>query len=276
MSWLRLIEERIKAKMEDQVQQSPNQPEGDPPPNLTPPTRKENKVIHLIREMWPAYLIEILVIILGISITLAFEQWKEANREDSLEKIYLGNLLTEVQGDIVALRDVCSSTQSILSCGSEILQSIQNPPESKLTVERLNTDVRRLLGRPKFLAHDATFSDLKSSGNLHLIKDISLKNLVFGYYSRAQDIRENQDAEQMATITLSGTYFLKWFPFEDLESFQPEHEVLVDLGALSKNIEFRNNVLLRIQNRRELLNLYQAADSLGNRLRTALLKQVSG
>src|ERR1700730_3843372 len=39
--------------------------------------RETHKVQKLIKEMWPAYLIEIFVIILGISITLALEEWRD-------------------------------------------------------------------------------------------------------------------------------------------------------------------------------------------------------
>jgi hypothetical protein len=53
---------------------------------------------------------------------------------------------------------------------------------------------------------DATFSDLKSSGNLHLIKDIQLKNLLLPLQSDA-GYQGMQDAEQLATISLSGNYF---------------------------------------------------------------------
>ncbi|HXB44184.1 MAG TPA: hypothetical protein VNV85_09020, partial [Puia sp.] len=46
---------------------------------------KKNRVFSLIKEMWPAYLIEVLVIIVGISITLAMEKWRDNTREEQLE-----------------------------------------------------------------------------------------------------------------------------------------------------------------------------------------------
>jgi hypothetical protein len=52
MSWLRLMEEKIKSESE-----------------VAMPLARQNKrkMRKLIEEMWPAYLIEIFVIILGIS-----------------------------------------------------------------------------------------------------------------------------------------------------------------------------------------------------------------
>jgi hypothetical protein len=42
------------------------------------------------------------------------------------------------------------------------------------------------------------------------------------------------------------------------------------MKELLKNIEFDNNVLLRVLNRKELLNIYQRADSLAGLLQNNL------
>ena len=120
----------------------------------------------------------------------------------------------------------------------------------------------------------ATFSDLKSSGNLHLLKDIQLKNSLFAYYGYAQNIKELQEAEQLATINISGPYFIKSFALEDTVNEQPSTRAN-SFGDLSKNTEFRNNVLLRVDNRKELLALYQIADSVSAQLRNALLAKAN-
>jgi hypothetical protein len=242
MSWLRLMEESIK----------------------------KNRVKGLIKEMWPAYLIEILVIILGISITLVLEEWRDSSRERRLEQIYLENLLTDVNVDLQSLNYTSAATQKILDRGNELLACIGNPDSKVLSLTQLNTDVRAILGRPNFLSTDATFSDLKSSGNLHLLEDIQLKNLLFAYYNQVQNIKDNQNAEQQATIILAGSYFLKQFSMNDVAG-QPQPSGSNALNELPKNIEFSNNVLLRVTNRKELLDLYQKADSLAGQLKQALL-----
>lgn len=230
MSWLRLIEESMKGK--------------------------GNKLGHLIREMWAAYLIEILVIILGISITLALEEWRDHSRERQLEQIYLGNLRTDIDADIRSLDHTEADTRVLLTHGDALLHPSPGSPWRQ--------DVRAILGRPRFISQDATFSDLKSSGNLHLVEDIALKNGLFAYYNLVQVIKEDQDAEQQATIAIGGPYFLRHFDLGDTDALPAE--------APPADIEFRNNVLLRVVNRKELLGLYQSADSLALRLREALSK----
>jgi hypothetical protein len=262
MSWLRLMEQNIS---QNELAET-----GAPLEEASiAPSLKKNRVFSLIKEMWPAYLIEVLVIIVGISITLAMEKWRDNSREEQLEKIYEKNLLSDVVADMGSLGYAINSTQKIVSKGSEILDYLKSPQSKNISSAQVISDIHDIIGRPKFTTRDATFSDLKNSGNLHLLKDIGLKNSLFAYYSVAQNIKDLQDAEQLATINISGPYFLKRFPLDDLAD-QDQLSNSVNFEDLPKNIEFRNNVLLRVKNREELLVVYQQADSLSAKLKNAL------
>jgi hypothetical protein len=265
MSWLRLMEEKFE---ENESVSAAKEAEA----NQTPLPHKKHTLTGLIKDMWPAYLIEIIVIILGISITLGLEAWRENNREGQLEKIYLDNLLSDVNVDLNSLNWVSLRTEKLLNRGNELLGFIRNPEEKNISFSRINAGILAIIDRPKFIASDATFSDLKSSGNLHLIKDIQLKNLIFGYYSETQHIKEIQDAEQMATITLSGPFFLKHFPLGD-STVLPVMTGSENISTLLKNIEFDNQVLLRVSNRRELMEIYHRTDSIALLLKNELIKQ---
>jgi len=270
MSWLRLMEEKIKetgSAEENKGDESAAEMPGKEVPKTT--AGKKHRVRELIRDMWPAYLIEILVIILGISITLALEEWRDHSKEKELETIYQKNLLSDIEVDLQSLKYTIGSTQQIISKGEELLAFINSPREKPISPGQAEADLRQILQRPKFISSDATFSDLKSSGNLHLLKDLRLKNLLFAYYNMAQNIKEVQDAEQQATIVISGAYFLKRVPLSTTGSkASPINDQ--SLQTLAGDIEFRNNVILRVDNRRELLIGYQKADSLVTQVRRAL------
>ena len=252
-----------------------NEPNTEPTgADKTPPLvhRKKVSVTGLIKDMWPAYLIEIIVIILGISITLAMESWRDEKKESELEQVYLKNLVSDVDIDLKSLEGVIEKTRKLLAHGNELIIGDDNK-NTTLNYSRVNSDIRSIISRPKFISNDATFSDLKSSGNLHLIKDVQLKNLLFAYYNQAQIIRENQESEQLATITLSGNYFLKHFSLNDSIGQNPL-AVQVPVNELIQSVEFQNNVLLRVSNRNELLNAYISMDSVGGKLRMALFGKI--
>jgi hypothetical protein len=261
MSWLRLMEENLQEK----------ESSGEAP--SLPVAGKKRSLRGLIRDMWAAYLIEIIVIILGISISLGLEQWRDSSREYRLENIYLKNLLTDVDVDLQSLQNVIGGTEKVIVSGDELLKFVRNSGVKEPPYQRVDSDVRAILGRPKFYSSDASFSDLKSSGNLHLIKDVQLKNLLFSFYNQTQNIQALQDAEQQATINLSGNYFLKHFPMDDLGPVTTNSEGAQSV-ALVKDFEFENHVLLRVLNRKELLQAYQAADSAGSQLKDELAKKI--
>lgn len=261
MSWLRLMEERIK-----QEHEHPHHSGGKTP------HKKKNRVLELIAEMWPAYLIEILVIILGIWITLGLEQWRENGKEEKLEKVYQKNLLADINTDLGSLKYNIGNTQIILAEGNELLNFIKDPVKNPIEAGKADSDLQGVLGRPRFITSDATFSDLKNSGNLKLLKDIHLKSLLFSYYSLAQGIKEVQDAEQQATIIVTGPYFFKHFAMGNIGKQVISQQ---DLQKLPDDTEFGNNLLLRIHSRSELLEGYQRAATLANELKKALKEQVT-
>lgn len=253
MSWLRLMEESIRKK------------ERFPATNSQKKSGKEHKVLQLIREMWPAYVIEVLVITLGISITIAMEKWRDDVKEQQLEKIYVQNLASNINADQTLLISVIQRTDKIIEKGSQLMFFLQNPKNSPDAADGISEDVRAILDRPKFQANDATFSDLKSSGNLHLIEDIELKNILFSYYTTTESIKEVQNAEQMATINISGPFFLKRFSLAEPENATQNKNIKNNAGLLG-SVEFKNNVSLRVENRKELLSLYKHALYLSKQL----------
>jgi hypothetical protein len=266
MSWLRLMEESLQENVPEGAQ-------GPKSENIhAPETSRKRGVATLIREMWPAYLIEILVIILGISITLALEEWRDDLKEERLEQVYLKNLMVDIKVDQTSLETTIAQTVKLLDRGNDLLLYTKN--QNKIESGQLNRDIRDIISRPKFISNDATFSDLKNSGNLHLLKDVQLKNLLFAYYNQTQIIADVQGAEQMATITLTGPYFFKHFSLADSTSKEnPTSQE--NMNEALNNIEFSNNVLLRLSNREELLDRYQKANSMALRLEDLLRKKAN-
>jgi len=269
MSWIRLIEEMTENKESRQGAANETSSTEALAPKGPKTQSGAGRLMHLLKDMWPAYLIEVIVIILGISITLGLESWRDENKEKGLEKIYLSNLAADLDADQKSLQIAGSRTEDLVKHGEAILQFISNPAANKITPHQLNSDIRSILGRPKFVIHDATFSDLKSSGNLHLISDLDLKNGLFAYYNQAQIIKETQDAEQEATITLSGPYFLKRFVLSE----NADSSMVLQTNSvenLGREPEFQNNVMLRVSNRKELLELYRMAGAMASELHQKL------
>jgi|SRR5450432_1224903 len=264
MSWLRLMEESLK-KQESETEhltQDTDASTATEKENILP-QRHKYRVAKLIKEMWPAYLIEIIVIILGITITLALEAWRDKMNEREIEHIYIQNLIADLHTDQADIKATIARTDSILFACKRLINYLNNETLHPISKQEVLSDVQKILGRPKFLSSDVTFSNLKGSGNLAIIHDIELKNALFSFYNETQHIKENQNAEQQTVIVISGNYFLKNFPLGSNSD---------QMVSIPTDFEFRNHVLLRFENRNELMQLYKNAGKIAGQLETLLEK----
>jgi hypothetical protein len=251
------MEEHINENKQAENEAEPRQP------------RRKNRVTELLFEMWPAYLIEVVVIILGIWITLGLDQWREHVKDKELAVTYSKSLLRNLNDDRQSLKYCVDQTNNVLSRLNELLVLAQNPTRPHISLARTDSDLLAILNRPKFISRDATFSDLKGSGNMRLFANMELKELLFAYYGMAQNIKESQDAEQQATINITGPYFFKNFALGNPGAQQltgPQFQ------ALAAGVEFGNNIALRLSNRRELMAGYVKADSMAVKI-TKLLEE---
>lgn len=173
----------------------------------------------LFKEKWPEYLVEIIVIILGITISFALDEWKEQSQKRELEQVYLKSLHNDLIQDIRSLQETIEETQLVIRQAHMLLTLAEQSPKSDsapITPARFFTAIRDIVRRPLFIAHDATFSDLKSSGNIQLIRDFPLKNALFGYYLDYESIKLKEVAEREVTTTITGPYLMKHFPLRYL------------------------------------------------------------
>jgi hypothetical protein len=121
------------------------------------------------------------------------------------------------------------------------------------------------------VAHDAAFSNLRSSGNLQVIGDFSLKNALFDYYQDLEGIKATEGAEREALISVLGPYLVRSVQLHPSHAGSDDGPVLRQaLGT----VEFQNGCWVRIQNRTELLGKYQKALAEEEQIRASIRKRL--
>ncbi|MBC7893698.1 MAG: hypothetical protein H7Y12_15880 [Sphingobacteriaceae bacterium] len=243
------------------------------PTNPTPRTGRgspprRGSIAHLLREKWAEYLVEILVIIFSISASFALDEWKDNRSKRELEQAYLNGLSTDLKTDSTHLIEVITETEVIVGKARELVKE----GRSLQSAEFLN-DVRYIFNRPRFVAEDATFSDLKSSGNFQVLRDFALKNALFGYYREYVSTEMVEAAEHDATTGLVAPFMVKRLPLVTNRAAshglsQPQVE------ALLNDMEFQNHVFVRQATREELLRDYRKLLKINAQIRM-ILKQES-
>jgi len=141
---------------------------------------------------------EFLLVVLGILVALQINNWAENNRQRKLEAVYLGELLSEINQDTSYLNDVIH----ILESGSNSAQRALKVLEGRSDLPSLifiNQFKRSYVGGD-WSINPVIWSELKSTGNLSIIRNRHLVRSLATYYSRLEY------TTQIAKFELLDTY----------------------------------------------------------------------
>ena len=125
---------------------------------------------------------EIVLVVIGILIALQINTWNEERKSKKATLVYMDRLIDDLKSDTLMLSDhiqaavlknqFCKQIKSIVD-QKEIIQ------DTKVFVIKLQ-GVGRLL-RPSVSTN--TIDDLKSTGNLKLVKELNITNSIRNYYN---------------------------------------------------------------------------------------------
>jgi Family of unknown function (DUF6090) len=124
---------------------------------------------------------EILLVVIGIVIALQINIANETRKSRNLEQDYYCRLLEDSNQDIARIQEYIKETKTRVHHGNLLLSMLQKGETSKKIIFNQNA---ASLARMAAIFHPNTsaFDDLKSSGNLNIIRDVSIKNTMNEYY----------------------------------------------------------------------------------------------
>ena len=130
---------------------------------------------------------ETLVIVLGVLLALGLDDFWTARQERDLELQYLRRLQADVRADIDYIDQVIRERLDIklqsLAVIAPIVRGREPVPENVESFLR-NVALGGLLGASStHWVRDTTFEDLKSTGNLRLIRNVDLRQKISRYYA---------------------------------------------------------------------------------------------
>ncbi len=126
---------------------------------------------------------EFFVVVVGVFVALLLENWWSAQQERALEAVYIEALYLEAQSHITALNDNWNANGTKRASLEEAARLLDGP----FVPEKTRELVHGLLQGSGIAVvpelSDEVFSDLQSSGRLHLIRNDELRRAVIQQYS---------------------------------------------------------------------------------------------
>jgi type II secretory pathway pseudopilin PulG len=149
------------------------------------------KLVTTLAQKWPEYLLEILVITIGVLGAFGLNNWNESKQKGAQEQQILRQLLSDYEANLSQLDQKIAERQSIMTHGLKVLSYIDAP-------ENVNKD--SLIDYLAVLVVDPTFdpieNNLINSGNIHLIQNPNLNKLLTNWTS---DLIALQEIEKIWT-----------------------------------------------------------------------------
>ena len=142
---------------------------------------------HKLRQNWPTAIGELLIIVVGVLIALAIDQWN-ANRLERLEEVdAVSRILIDLQTDLgdfaFRLESISAKEQSLMRVRSALAQDIDVQPDQFLTDIIVGAD----FGWNQGFAKRPTYDNLTASGQLGIIQNADVRDKITNYYRLYED-----------------------------------------------------------------------------------------
>jgi hypothetical protein len=122
---------------------------------------------------------EIVLVVIGIFIALQINNCNSSKNDDYKGNEYLNNIRRDLKGQVIDIDIQLDFESKQLTNTQSILTVLDN--NSSLT-DSILKNLTMLSSRRAFVPVDPTFQDLKSTGNLNLIRNDSRRDNLIKYY----------------------------------------------------------------------------------------------
>lgn len=139
-------------------------------------------VTNLRRQHWDQAFLELLIVAVGILMAFQVDRWWEVRRERTSEQEYIQRLISDVEHDIEQLEFGIAQAELRLSFASLLMDVAENPSVAVASPVEFMIAVNQAAYTFTPALSSNTFDELRSTGNLALMRDARLKNSLFDYY----------------------------------------------------------------------------------------------
>ena len=201
------------------------------------------KIIDLLRSKWREYLIEIAVIIIGIMLAIALNNWNEYRKDRQKEKQFLQQIHNEFLHNKKQLEEVITFHREILNECEKIIQLFPIKVDS-VNLDSLGLSIRKSGRWTTFDPSQGTIDALISTSSFDVISDEKLRMLLLTWKGNVKDYFRNEQNTLDRLNTIYNPYRLK-------NIFVPLTDSRMNLSVL-QSFEFENQLRRR---RADILNL---------------------
>ncbi|MEM9895830.1 MAG: DUF6090 family protein, partial [Bacteroidota bacterium] len=184
------------------------------------------RILTTLSQKWPEYILEILVITIGILGAFALNNWNENRKDRDRQSIYLNQVNTNLQDDLVQLESLLKQCDDIIAITGKMIEGYKS---QTMDMTFATTNSGSLAVEKNFNNHRSGIDALLNSGSLDLLPDeVSL--VLQQYYELSEDVMKRE--------SLSNQYIRDFF---EPHMFEEYTAAIRQVDAFSIREMYRND-----------------------------------
>jgi Family of unknown function (DUF6090) len=148
-----------------------------------------NPIGRLARDLrglrWGQVAVELLLLVVGILIALAIDDWMQDRRDTQTERQYLEGIVRDLDRDLVILKEFGDYHERQITDGIMAYRALRSEPDVK-DKESVAQALSRLMSRRTLRLSHPTYSNLVGSGNIRLLRNAELRDRIVGLYEASE------------------------------------------------------------------------------------------
>jgi len=169
---------------------------------------------HRLRDYLLYAIGEIVLVVVGILIALQINMWNEERKARAVENAYYCRILEDLELEREMIRQSHEDVGLQIRNGKQLILDMHTSTKSR---KELINDFLGVIRLAKFVPPQAAYTDILSSGNLQLLKDIELKNSLTEYYGKQENIIIQMDQNRDAMVGRSLNYHTTRIGLQDMD-----------------------------------------------------------
>ena len=196
------------------------------------------------------FLSELLIVVVGILIALALNNWRENSLNNNREQFYLKSLKTDFEQSLASLNEIYSQNLNSYNNVKALLDVIGNG-NTNLSNDSLKSFFKKnLFGFNRFVPASGTYKEIISTGSLQILRDDKLRIALSSWDDMILRNRQLEDVMFWQYHLLNIPYLNKHIARADFAGKYylpvPERKDKTDYKKLFTDTEFENILVNRL------------------------------
>ena len=192
---------------------------------------------------------EILLVVIGILIALQINDNNDLRKIRAKEIHYLQNIRTDLEINILEMDRYIDIRTGYIESANRIIKHFEGEPITDLSA--FNEDGVKIYSWQKFYQSNNTFQELVNSGNLALISNDSIKNMLLDIESLYKKMKSEEDHYRFDTEKL---IYEPLYEILDLNPLVRDYAYRVSNGQSGNNTSLSNEYFSDFLKNRKLKN----------------------